>query len=169
MDSKLTARISPEHQRRLAWFEEHQGEVSGIPGPLADGLLLVSKPKGIYKPGDLPYALSADPNRRERSDRGPEAARQMNDCERRSVDQCSLSGQSVRIRIRIRIRRSGFAGCPGHPPESDAVRPVCERAVRGVGLGGRSGDCPVSFTVEDLCCMHPRSDRPQFPVAMARR
>ena len=54
MDSELVARISPEHRRRLAWFEEHQGEVSAIPGPLADGLLLVSKPKGIYKPGDLP-------------------------------------------------------------------------------------------------------------------
>jgi putative restriction endonuclease len=58
MDSELVARLSPEHQRRLTWFEEHQGEVSTIPGPLPDGLLLVSKPKGIYKPGDLPYALS---------------------------------------------------------------------------------------------------------------
>ena len=58
MDSELIARISPEHRRRLAWFEEHQGEVSVFPGPLAGGLLLVSKPKGIYKPGDLPYALS---------------------------------------------------------------------------------------------------------------
>jgi hypothetical protein len=58
MDSELIARISPEHKRRLAWFEEHQGEVSASPGPLPDGLLLVSKPKGIYKPGDLPYALS---------------------------------------------------------------------------------------------------------------
>jgi putative restriction endonuclease len=58
MDSELIARISLEHRRRLAWFEEHQGEVSASPDPLADGLLLVSKPKGIYKPGDLPYALS---------------------------------------------------------------------------------------------------------------
>jgi hypothetical protein len=32
--------------------------VFGIPGPLADGLLLVSMDKGTYKPGDLPYALS---------------------------------------------------------------------------------------------------------------
>jgi hypothetical protein len=46
------------HRSRLAWFEEHQGEVSAIPGPLADGVLLVSKPKGIYKPGDPPYTLS---------------------------------------------------------------------------------------------------------------
>ncbi len=58
MDPELIARLSPEHRRRLDWFEEHQGDVSGIPGPLADGLLLVSKPKGIYKPSDLPYALS---------------------------------------------------------------------------------------------------------------
>jgi putative restriction endonuclease len=58
MESELLERITPEHRRRLAWFEEHQGGVSGIPGALADGLLLVSKPKGIYKPGDLPYALS---------------------------------------------------------------------------------------------------------------
>lgn len=58
MDSELIARISPEHRIRLAWFEEHQGEVSASPGPLAGGLRLVSTPKGIYKPGDLPYALS---------------------------------------------------------------------------------------------------------------
>jgi hypothetical protein len=38
--------MTPEHRRRLAWFEEHQGEVSAIPGPLEDGLILVSKPKG---------------------------------------------------------------------------------------------------------------------------
>ena len=58
MDSELIARISPEHQRRLAWFEEHQGEVSPSPAPLDGGLRLVSAPKGIYKPADLPYALS---------------------------------------------------------------------------------------------------------------
>jgi hypothetical protein len=58
MDSELIARISPEHRRRLAWFEEHQGEVSPAPAPLEGGLRLVSAPKGIYKPADLPYALS---------------------------------------------------------------------------------------------------------------
>jgi putative restriction endonuclease len=58
MDPELVARISAEHQRRLAWFEEHRGEVSPIPGPLEDGLRLVSKPKGIYKPAGMPYALS---------------------------------------------------------------------------------------------------------------
>ena len=58
MDSELIARISLPHRRRLAWFEEHQGEVSAFPEPLPNGLLLVSKPKGIYKPGNLAYALS---------------------------------------------------------------------------------------------------------------
>jgi putative restriction endonuclease len=58
MDPELIARISFEHQRRLAWFEEHQGEVTPSPAPLGGGLRLVSTPKGIYKPADLPYALS---------------------------------------------------------------------------------------------------------------
>lgn len=58
MDSELITRISPEHRRRLAWFEEHQGEVSPAPAPLDGGLRQVSAPKGIYKPADLPYALS---------------------------------------------------------------------------------------------------------------
>ncbi len=57
MDSELIARISPEHRRRLAWFEEHQGEVSSAPAPLPGDLYLVSARKGIYKPADLPYAL----------------------------------------------------------------------------------------------------------------
>ena len=58
MDSELLARISPAHQLRLAWFEEHQGEMTWFPGPLADGSLLAGKAKGIYKPSDLKYALS---------------------------------------------------------------------------------------------------------------
>jgi hypothetical protein len=58
MDTGLLARISAAHQRRLAWFEEHQGEMTGFPEPLADGLFLAGKAKGIYKPADLTYALS---------------------------------------------------------------------------------------------------------------
>src|SRR6478609_6260597 len=57
MDAELIARISPEHRDRLAWFEEHQGEASPAPGRLA-GRPLASPAKGIYKPADLPYALS---------------------------------------------------------------------------------------------------------------
>jgi putative restriction endonuclease len=58
MDAELIARISPEHRRRLAWFEEHQGEVSPAPAPLEGDLILVHPFKGIYKPAGLPYAVS---------------------------------------------------------------------------------------------------------------
>jgi hypothetical protein len=58
MVAALIARISPQHYQRLAWFEEHAGSVSPFPSPLEDGLLLATRPKGIYKPRDLPYALS---------------------------------------------------------------------------------------------------------------
>src|SRR5262245_3995280 len=56
MDSTLLARITASHARRLAWFEDHEGGVTALPEPLSDGLFLVSTPKGIYKPGDIPYA-----------------------------------------------------------------------------------------------------------------
>ncbi|WP_139177138.1 HNH endonuclease [Geodermatophilus siccatus] len=46
------------HQRRLAWFAERAGQVTGFPGRMEDGAFLVSTPKGIYKPRDLEYALS---------------------------------------------------------------------------------------------------------------
>jgi hypothetical protein len=58
MHSDLLVRISPAHQRRLAWFEDRQGEVCGFPEKMPDGLVLSGKAKGIYKPADLPYALS---------------------------------------------------------------------------------------------------------------
>jgi len=64
MDSELIARISDPHRERLAWFEEHQGEPSPFPRPLPpkeekkEGLLLVSRHREIYKPGNLAYALS---------------------------------------------------------------------------------------------------------------
>src|SRR5689334_13852670 len=59
MDSELIARITPSHKDRLAWFEEHQGELSPFPGPLPPRkLLLVSRKREIYKPGNLVYALS---------------------------------------------------------------------------------------------------------------
>jgi hypothetical protein len=57
MDSDLLARIGDAHRIRLEWFEQHRGEVTGFPGPLADDLLLSGKAKGIYKPKDLePYS-----------------------------------------------------------------------------------------------------------------
>ena len=53
MDSELIARISPEHRRRLAWFEEHQGEVSAMP---AAGRWLAA---GLQAEGDLQARRSA--------------------------------------------------------------------------------------------------------------
>lgn len=64
MDAALIARISHGHRRRLAWFEDHAGQITPPPPPLegelpgGGKLHLVSTPKGIFKPGDLPYALS---------------------------------------------------------------------------------------------------------------
>lgn len=46
MDPELIAGLSPEHRRRLD--RGTSGEVSGIPGPLADGLLLVF-PVGVLR------------------------------------------------------------------------------------------------------------------------
>jgi len=64
MDSELIERISEPHRERLAWFEEYQREPSPFPGRLPpkegkkEGLLLVSRQRAIYKPGNLAYALS---------------------------------------------------------------------------------------------------------------
>ena len=44
---ELLARIGPDHRLRLAWFEDYQGKVTGMPAPLEGGLLLASKRKGI--------------------------------------------------------------------------------------------------------------------------
>ncbi|MGN9890292.1 HNH endonuclease [Micromonospora sp. L31] len=50
--------LTASHARRLRWFEERAGTVTRYPKQLDDGSFLVSRPKGIYKPSDLPYALS---------------------------------------------------------------------------------------------------------------
>jgi putative restriction endonuclease len=58
MDPSLTARLVTDHRRRLAWFEDHQGEVSPFPPKLEGRLDLATKAKGIYKAGGLNYAVS---------------------------------------------------------------------------------------------------------------
>lgn len=58
-DSQLDGfSLQASHRERLRWFEQRAGQVSGFPKPLPGGQFLVSTPKGIYKPADLPYALS---------------------------------------------------------------------------------------------------------------
>jgi putative restriction endonuclease len=50
--------LSPDHLERLAWFEEHAGQVTPWPEPLPVERPLATKAKGIYKPGGWDYALS---------------------------------------------------------------------------------------------------------------
>lgn len=52
------ALIEPGQAELLEWFVRHSGEVVNFPEPLPDGRLLVSRPKGIYKPRGWRHALS---------------------------------------------------------------------------------------------------------------
>jgi putative restriction endonuclease len=58
VDADLAARLSPDHLRRLEWFEEHAGQVGPRPEPLEGPLPLVHRQMGIYKPRDLEYATA---------------------------------------------------------------------------------------------------------------
>lgn len=49
--------LTPEHRAALEWFETQRGELVSWPKPL-NGLLLMSKPKGIRRPKGWAYALS---------------------------------------------------------------------------------------------------------------
>ena len=46
------------HRRALRWFQEQEGVLVPWPQPLADGTLLATRAKGIYKPAQSAYALS---------------------------------------------------------------------------------------------------------------
>jgi putative restriction endonuclease len=54
--------LSEGHARRLRWFEDRAGTSTRFPRPLDGGPLLVARPKGIYKPADLGYAVSVRMN-----------------------------------------------------------------------------------------------------------
>ncbi|MFW5473150.1 ATP-binding protein [Knoellia sp. CPCC 206450] len=58
MDLESLFGLSPSHQERLQWFLDRAGAVTGWPTQLSDGSFLVTRPKGIFKPRDLSYALS---------------------------------------------------------------------------------------------------------------
>lgn len=51
-------RLEPLHVERLHWFLDREDETTGFPAPLRDDIHLSSRPKGIFKPRDLEYALS---------------------------------------------------------------------------------------------------------------
>lgn len=50
--------LEPLHAERLRWFLDREDETTGFPAPLRDDIHLSSRPKGIFKPRELPYALS---------------------------------------------------------------------------------------------------------------
>jgi putative restriction endonuclease len=55
---ELLTTLEERHQRALEWFDDNSGRIVGWPGQLADGTLLASKAKGIYKPAWSKYAIS---------------------------------------------------------------------------------------------------------------
>lgn len=58
MVMELPQGIAETHRRRLEWFEEHKGEILPLAEMSVDDMQVAIKPKGIYKPADLDYALS---------------------------------------------------------------------------------------------------------------
>jgi hypothetical protein len=50
--------LEATHTERLRWFHDRAGQVVGWPERLTNGLYLVTRPKGIFKPSDLSYAVS---------------------------------------------------------------------------------------------------------------
>lgn len=52
------ANLEPLHAERLQWFLDREDETTRFPPPLRDDIHLSSRPKGIFKPRDLEYALS---------------------------------------------------------------------------------------------------------------
>lgn len=50
--------LTSSHAERLRWFVTRALTTTAFPAPLAGDLYLSSKPKGIFKPRDLRYALS---------------------------------------------------------------------------------------------------------------
>lgn len=58
---KSLAKLSDRHRFALSWFRDHHGKLVAWPPVLTCGseqTLLACKPKGIYKPEWLDYALS---------------------------------------------------------------------------------------------------------------
>ena len=58
MDEGYKDTLSPDHLGRLAWFDEHAGQVVPWPQPLPGERHLATRAKGIYKPDGWDYALS---------------------------------------------------------------------------------------------------------------
>lgn len=50
--------FDPLHAERLRWFLDREDETTGFPAPLRSDIYLSSRPKGIFEPRDLEYAIS---------------------------------------------------------------------------------------------------------------
>jgi putative restriction endonuclease len=59
---ELSKRLPERHRAALVWFFENAGTERGWPNPLADGTILASRAKGIYKPKWTRYCLSIRQN-----------------------------------------------------------------------------------------------------------
>lgn len=59
---ELLSQLPLNHRLLLEWFDAHAGTDQVWPKPLANGALLASKAKGIYKPAWTKYAISIRQN-----------------------------------------------------------------------------------------------------------
>lgn len=58
MDEGYKGTLSTDHLERLAWFDDHAGQVTSWPQPLPVKRYLATVAKGIYKPEGWDYSLS---------------------------------------------------------------------------------------------------------------
>jgi putative restriction endonuclease len=58
MDEGYKDVLSADHLERLAWFDDHAGQVTSWPQPLPVKRHLATAAKGIYKPEGWEYVLS---------------------------------------------------------------------------------------------------------------
>jgi putative restriction endonuclease len=58
----LISGLPEQHRQTLQWFIDHAGQVTRWPEPIAPGLFLATRAKGIYKPQWSKYALSVRQN-----------------------------------------------------------------------------------------------------------
>jgi putative restriction endonuclease len=58
LSSQKVLSLPAAHREALEWFNEHQGNEISWPSPMANGMFLINKAKGIHKPAGSQYALS---------------------------------------------------------------------------------------------------------------
>jgi hypothetical protein len=76
VEAELEARLTPAQRTILQWYEAQAGTEGYFPERLDGGVLVTSRPKGIYKPQGLEYAVSVRINRESRYSDGEVFVRQ---------------------------------------------------------------------------------------------